>query len=173
MASHTIEVDNACIKEEDTFKVSHIQNTFDLPVHTFPFLTFSECSFFAVVLGMAQKVLEEQAVVLNQKHEKQPETYEYIKERMKSVSLYLSKIEKEFYHHVSVLWKQHIQQKAFKEEQRHDFTKFCKKNTDQLSQGINGLMRCFGMVAIVETSALNYAWRNFCTASQHAVLMPF
>lgn len=171
-ASHTIQVENAFIKEGDTFEISSIQNTFDLPVHTFPFFTFAESSFFAVALGMAEKVLEEQEIVLHQKFNKQTEHYKFIKEQLGNASVHLFKIEKEFYTHVSTLWSQHIQQVALKDEQLRSFTEFCKQKMDQLVQVIHKIMRYFGMTGILETSPLNYAWRNFCTASQHAMLMP-
>lgn len=52
------------------------------------------------------------------------------------------------------------------------FSEFCKEKSDELIMSVHKLNRYFGMEVVLENTPLNRAFRNLCTASQHAMLTP-
>lgn len=170
-ASHTIQLENVFVRDSEIFQFDRIQNNFHLPVHTFPFLTFSESSFFSLVIGMAQNVLMKQQQALSEKFDKDHSRYQLVSGKIQQAQTIVDQIELEFDARVVILWQQHTQLQI-DEQLIIEFSQFCQTASSNLLSELQLLMRYFGMEAVLETSELSYSWRNFCTASQHVFLTP-
>ncbi|MEK4427581.1 acyl-CoA dehydrogenase [Solibacillus sp. FSL K6-1523] len=170
-ASHTIQLEEVFVKDTETFEFDQIQNNYNLPVHTFPFLTFSESSFFSLVIGMAHNVLLKQQQALNEKFNVEHSRYQLVSEKIQRAQTIINEIEVEFDARVETLWQQHTQLQI-DEQLLREFSQFCQTASNEITNVLQLLMRYFGMEAVLETSELSYSWRNFCTASQHVFLTP-
>ena len=170
-ASHTIQLENVFVQDSETFQFDQIQNNFNLPVHSFPFLTFSESSFFSLVIGMAYSVLIKQQQSLSGKFPVEHSRYQLVSEKIQQAQKIINEIEVAFDTRVETLWQQHTQLQI-DEQLLQEFSQFCQTACNEITNALQLLMRYFGMEAVLETSELSYAWRNFCTASQHAFLTP-
>ncbi|ATP42304.1 acyl-CoA dehydrogenase [Solibacillus sp. R5-41] len=170
-ASHTIQLENVFVKDTEIFQFDQIQNNYNLPVHTFPFLTFSESSFFSLVIGMAHNVLTKQQKALNEKFNEEHSRYQIVSEKIQQAQTIVDQIEVAFDAEIETLWQQHTQLQI-DEQLVSEFSQFCQTASSELLSELQLLMRYFGMEAVLETSELSYSWRNFCTASQHAFLTP-
>lgn len=172
-SSHSMKVENVFVKEEETFKFGSFQNKYELPVHSFPFMTFSEASFFSLCLGLTENLMHEAKTTLERKKEQLTlERYKVVKDKWTFFYEKEKNIEQQFYRLVSDLWEKHKKGSELQEDELTHFTAFCKEQSGELLQSAHILMRYFGMEAIMEKSPLNRAWRNLCTASQHAMLTP-
>lgn len=170
-ASHTIQLDNVFVRDSETFQFDQIQNNFHLPVHTFPFLTFSESSFFSLVIGMARNVLMKQQQALSEKFNEEHSRYQLVSEKIQQAQTVVDQIEEQFDVRVATLWQQHTE-RQLEEQLLSEFSQFCQTASSELQSELQSLMRYFGMEAVLETSELSYSWRNFCTANQHVFLTP-
>lgn len=170
-ASHTIQLENVFVQDSETFQFNRIQNNYNLPVHTFPFLTFSESSFFSLAIGMARNVLMKQQQTLSEKFHKEHSRYQLVSEKIQQAQTVIDQIEGQFDAQVTILWQQHLE-RQIDEQLMQEFSQFCQTASSELQSELQSLMRYFGMEAVLETSELSYSWRNFCTASQHVFLTP-
>ncbi|MEG0471215.1 MAG: acyl-CoA dehydrogenase [Solibacillus sp.] len=170
-ASHTIQLENVFVQDSETFQFDRIQNDYNLPIHSFPFLTFSESSFFSLVIGMAHNVLMKQQQALSEKFNEEHSRYQIVSEKIQQAQMKVDQIEAAFDAKVAILWQQHTQEQI-DEQLMNDFSQFCQTASSDLLSELQLLMRYFGMEAVLETSELSYSWRNFSTASQHVFLTP-
>ncbi|CAM5215010.1 Alkylation response protein AidB-like acyl-CoA dehydrogenase OS=Ureibacillus acetophenoni OX=614649 GN=SAMN05877842_105193 PE=4 SV=1 [Ureibacillus acetophenoni] len=172
-SSHSMKLSNVFVKDEETFKFDHFQNQYELPVHSFPFITFSEASFFSLCLGLTEQFLSEAAEILERKKDHLGlERYQYVMEQCSQHKSKLENIEERFFSLVSTYWQKHNQGKKLDETDLATFTAFCKEHSTEILMSSHSLIRYFGMDGIMENSPLNRAWRNLCTASQHMFLTP-
>ncbi|WP_052123998.1 acyl-CoA dehydrogenase family protein [Ureibacillus manganicus] len=172
-ASHSMKVENTFVKEEDTFEFDLFKNEYELPVHRFPFTSFSESSFFSLCLGLMEQLITEANTALNQKREGLvSERYELVKEILNHIQSQLQRVEENFYSLVAKLWEKHTNGEVLHTIDLEELTTFCKEHSSELVSMALTLIRYFGMDAVIETTSLNRAWRNLCTASQHAFLAP-
>ena len=172
-ASHSMKIDHAFVKDEDTFKFDCYQNEYELPVHRFPFNSFSESSFFSSCLGLMEQFMDEADAALNRKKDiLLTDRYELVKDEWIQSQTRLQRIEKDFYAIVARLWEKHIKGEELLTEDLNELTSFCKEQSSEILFAAHTLIRYFGMEAVIETSPLNRAWRNLCTVNQHAYLAP-
>lgn len=172
-SSHTMKVDQVLVNDIDTFKFDFFRNEYELPVHRFPFNSFAEASFFSLCLGLMEQFIDEADASLNRKIDiLSTERYELIKLKLNEVQSKLQLIEESFYKLVTKLWERHVSGEVLLEEELNELTSFCKDQSSELLLYAHKLIRYYGMEAVIETTSLNRAWRNLCTASQHVFLTP-
>lgn len=172
-SSHSIKVDNVFVGNEETFIFNHFQNEYVLPVHSFPFIPFSESSFFSLCLGITENFMREANDSLSRKKEVLPtERFQLVKGQLIEKQEQLQQIEQQFYTLITSLWDKHVAGEKLLADDLEKLTLFCKEQSGELLFSAHSIIRYFGMEGVLEKTPLNRAWRNLCTASQHAFLTP-
>lgn len=172
-SSHSMKVSNVFVRDEETFKFDHFRNKYKLPVHSFPFITFSEASFFSLCLGLTEQFLSEVTELLERKKGHLGfERYLFIMEKCSRYKSQIESIGIQFYSMVSSYWEKHISDKNLEDDELAKFTAFCKEQSMEILMSAHSLIRYLGMDGIMENTPINRAWRNLCTASQHTFLTP-
>lgn len=172
-SSHTMKVDRVLVKDGDTFKFDLFKNEYELPVHRFSFSSFSEASFFSLCLGLMEQFMDEAEAALNRKKDGlSTERNQLVKYKLDQYQSQLQQIEEKFYNLVTKLWEKHVIGEVLLVDELDELTSFVKEQSNELLFAAQSLIRYYGMEAVIETTPLNRAWRNLCTASQHAFLAP-
>ncbi len=172
-SSHTMKLENVFVNDKETFNFNHFQNEFELPVHRFPFTSFSESSFFSLCLGLTEQFMSEAIDSLYRKKEElSTERFQLVKGKLDEKQVYLQQIEKQFYSLITNLWDKHVDGELLLTDELERLTSFCKEQSGELLFSVHSIIRYFGMEGVFEKTPLNRAWRNLCTASQHAFLTP-
>lgn len=171
-ASHTIRVNDAFIPRERTFSITDKQNALGLPVHSFPFVQFSQVSFAAVCLGIASRFLEESQLLAERSKpywssEKVAVTMRLLKDQQHR----FNEAKQLFHTAVSRRWDMHLDGKL-DEHELEQLSAVCIESADIATDCAVQLFRPLGMQAVVETSSVNRAFRDLWTAGQHGFLQP-
>lgn len=174
--SHSIKVEEVKIPDNHTFSLVQHKNSYGGDVHNFPFLPFSEASFTAVCLGIAQDFIRETRASASHRKEigsyQSKERYDFVMNLIEEQAELFLKKEEEFYNLIEALWHKHKENEEVTQQETLEFTNFCKGCVNTLIDGTNTLIRYFGMAAVKESSAINRIWRNLYTAGQHGFLTP-
>ncbi|SHE33904.1 Acyl-CoA dehydrogenase [Seinonella peptonophila] len=174
--SHSILVDQVFVPAALTFQLTQPKAFLDEFIYQYPFQTFAEVSFAAVVLGIGQRFLDKVKQFLNQKQEvwniMNQQKYSVILTKINEHVSRFDQCRAEFYSIVSGSWDQFVQEGHLTRSEQHQVTTCCKKLTKwMLSIGME-LLPLFGLSAVMEDTLLNQAWRDLLTASQHTLLQP-
>lgn len=165
--SHTIRVKDAFIPHDRTFSVVETQNTLGLPVHSFPFVQFSQVSFATVCLGLGARFLEEAHKLADQAKsrwdaEKIARTARMLEEQQKRFDL----AEQLFHKTVESRWDMHLNG-SLDEHELDQLSAVCMESSDIATNCAVQLFRRLGMQAVLESSPVNRAFRDLWTAGQH------
>ncbi|VDH01083.1 Flavin-dependent monooxygenase, oxygenase subunit HsaA [Lysinibacillus sphaericus] len=168
--SHTIRVKDAFIPHNRTFSVIETQNTLGLPVHSFPFVQFSQVSFAAVCLGLGARFLEEAHKLIEPAKsrwdaEKIAGTVRLLKEQQERFNL----AEQLFHNAVERRWDMHLNG-SLDDHELDQLSAVCMESSDIATDCAVQLFRRLGMQAVLETSPVNRAFRDLWTAGQHGFL---
>ncbi|RST74343.1 acyl-CoA dehydrogenase [Siminovitchia acidinfaciens] len=170
--SHTIKVEDAFVPEERTFNLMHKLNDYDGPVHTFPFVPFSQATFTSVCLGIAANFLREAKVIAARRLKEGADPFEKVLTDIQKNEEELQRELYHFYEEIEALWEDHLGGKLLTAEQEDHFSRTCKKPVEQAITRAGMLVRRLGMEAIMEDSAINKIWRDLYTAGQHTFITP-
>ena len=170
--SHTIRVKDAFVPHDRTFSVVETQNSLGLPVHSFPFVQFSQVSFAAVCLGLGARFLEEAHTLAEHAKsrwnaEKISSTVRLLEEQQKR----FNEAEQLFHTAVSRRWDMHLNGKL-EDHELDQLSAVCMESSDIATDCAVQLFRRLGMQAVLESSSVNRAFRDLWTAGQHGFLTP-
>lgn len=167
--SHTIHVKDAVIPLARTFFFTQLKNEYRTDVQTFPFLPFSQASFMAVVLGVADRFYEEMEVLVNNrlKDERKRRAEQLLLEGNRQ----LQTIHEQFYAQLKTLWRFHTNGRVITKEEMEHFSNNVQRWNGSLVNQMNDCMPALGMHGLLQRTALNRAWRDAMTASQHTYLV--
>lgn len=170
--SHTIRVKDAFVSHERTFSVVETQNSLGLPVHSFPFVQFSQASFAAVCLGLGARFLEEAHTLVELAKsrwnaEKISGTVRLLDEQQKR----FNDAEHLFHTAVARRWDMHVNGKL-DDHELEQLSAVCMESSDIATDCAVQLFRRLGMQAVLETTSVNRAFRDLWTAGQHGFLTP-
>lgn len=171
-SSHTIRVKDAFVPEDRMFHLMEIKNDYQLPVHTFPFIPFSQASFTAVVLGIAEHFWEEANRISERRLENARERFEKVLLRIQEEKDVHQEIVNNFYIKIEHLWNKHIQNEEITDKDIEAFGSFCREAVGQCINQCHGIIRLLGMEAIMGNSPINKIWRDLLTAGQHSFIIP-
>ncbi|MBO0992519.1 acyl-CoA dehydrogenase [Bacillus sp. SD088] len=170
--SHTMRVKNALVSEEYTFKLDVPQNEYSGPVHSFPFIPFSQSSFMAVCLGITEHFYQEARKIVKRRIKNGDTKFEPVDLLLtEQETIFQQKVDI-FYREIEKLWNLHVKGNSLSEKEINQFSKMCKEDLQMMMQGVDSLLRYLGMDAVMETSSLNKIWRDLHTASQHGFITP-
>lgn len=170
--SHTIRVKEAFVPFDRTFSVVEKQNSLGSPVHSFPFVQFSQVSFASVCLGLGARFLEEAHTLAERAKsqwtaEKSATTVRLLDEQQtrfnEAVQLFHTAVERR--------WDMHLNGRLDDHELKQ-LSAVCMETTDIAVDCAVQLFRRLGMAAVLEDSPVNRAFRDLWTAGQHGFLTP-
>ena len=168
--SHTIRVKEAFVPFDYTFSVTETQNTLGLPVHSFPFVQFSQVSFAAVCLGLGARFLEEAHLFAEDVKSRwsQQKMDRFMKELHEQQTRF-DTVEQSFHETVERFWHMHLEDNL-DEQKLETISSVCIECNDVATEATVRLFRLVGMQAVMESSPLNRAFRDLWTAGQHGFL---
>lgn len=174
-SSHSIEVVDQFIPEEQVFSVMEYKNDYFDDVHRLPFVLFSEASFAAVSLGIGQHFLEEVEATLerNKLNWKNGPRYDLLNKKLNEEKSRLNKAVQLFHEKVNSVWEKHIQGFEVTEELQQEFSTIAKRCVTTTLFSANNLYRYLGMQIVMEKNQLNQIWRDLHTVSQHMYVVPY
>lgn len=168
--SHTIRVTDAFVPYDRTFSVADKQNSIGLPVHSFPFVQFSQVSFAAVCLGIAGRFMEEAHHLAETAKERwTAEKIAVTMRLLKEQQHRFNEAEQLFHTAVSRRWEMHLEG-TLDDHELDQLSAVCIESTDIATDCAVQLFRRLGMQAVLETSPVNRAFRDLWTAGQHGFL---
>lgn len=170
--SHAIRVKDAFVPEERTFNLTRKQNEYDGFVHTFPFIPFSQATFTSVCLGIAAHFQQEAEAIASRRFKEGASHFEKVLVAAQEKGTELEKDRADFYKELDLLWADHLTGKPLTLEQEDHFSGTCKQAVHDAIGRSGSIIRCLGMEAIMEDSAINKIWRDLYTAGQHAFITP-
>lgn len=172
--SNTIEVVDAFVPIERTFRLDNMQNHFGGLVHTFPFVQFSQSSFAAVCVGIGKRFFQEATELLEQNKVRWSnglmEKYNKIDAELMIAIEKFEKDTESFHEKLAQVWRQHELGEKELEKELHELSVVCQEVATTAIASSSELIRKFGMVGVMEESRLNRTWRNLYTAGQHVFL---
>lgn len=171
--SHTIRVKDAFVPEERTFDLTRRQNEYDGFIHTFPFIPFSQATFTSVCLGIATHFQQEAEAIASRRFAEGSSHFEKVLMVVQEKGKELEKDRDDFYKEVDLLWADHLIGKPLTLVQEDHFSETCKQAVHHAIGRAGSIIRCLGMEAIMEDSAINKIWRDLNTAGQHAFITPY
>lgn len=168
--SHTIRVKNAFVPLDRTFSVVEKVNMLGTPVHSFPFVQFSQVSFASVCLGLGARFLEEAHTLAEHAKsrwnaEKIAGTVRLLEEQQTR----FSQAQQLFHTAVERRWDMHVNG-SLDDHELEQLSAVCIESSDIATDCAVQLFRNLGMQAVIETSPVNRAFRDLWTAGQHGFL---
>lgn len=175
-SSHSIEVKEQFVPEENAFSVFHIQNSYGGHVHTFPFLAFSEASFTAICLGISDHFLKEiETIITGQERRLQgslTDRHMFLKKKLAVEIKRWEYVNDLFHKTLRSIWEEHLKTGTVSEEAQHHFSHVIKRVVSTTIDCTQNLLRYIGMQIIMRDSTINQIWRDLHTAAQHTFLIP-
>lgn len=169
-SSHTIRVNDVFVQENRTFSVMEKLNTLGSPVHSLPFVQFSQVSFAAVCLGIGARFLDEaHAFAEKVKSRWSSDKMDSFNHLLEDQQRRFEMIEQSFHETLTQFWRLHLEDNL-NEQELEDLSSICLESADVATNCAVRLFRPMGMEAVMESSPINRAFRDLWTAGQHGFL---
>lgn len=174
--SHSIEVDNVFVPEENTFDIMSIPH-YDDPIFKYPFMPFAQTSFAAVCLGIAEHFVEETRKFTEERREiwsvDRPERFAALLRAIEDQADALDRTATRFHETVERTWNDFLANDCvMSEEDMREVAATCQSVARNVLAYTNAIVPLLGMTVLMEDQPMNRIWRDLLTASQHSVLAP-
>ena len=168
--SHTIRVRDVFVPENRTFSVMEKQNSLGSPVHSLPFVQFSQVSFASVCLGIGARFLEETTqFAKNMKTRWNTEKMDAFMQELTAQQANFDTIEQRFHETVETFWSLHLDGDV-SDQKLLEVSAVCIESANVATETSVRLFRQLGMHGVMKSSPINRAFRDLWTAGQHGFL---
>lgn len=172
-ASRDFKVDDTYIPEQRVFELHPDRSHINGPLYRFPFLPFAQCTLAASMAGIGGHFLEEAIQLLESKMERVDSAgSQWAKKRIAEAQLGFTQARDQLFESVETAWHPYNSGSAAPES-RLDAVESTSRN--MAAAALRAAYRLYplcGMSVLDPDSAINRAWRDLHTASQHAFLSP-
>lgn len=170
--SHSISCADALVQGEYVFDLEQPRGMRPEPIYRFPFIPFAQLSFAAVVLGLAQALLDEAAAFQDLQRHGNQQRRQFVQRLLTEAQRSITTVSAEFFALAETMWSIHIQGRLDQEQIAAIGAQArCVSATAAALSA--QLVPYLGMTLLMQHSRLNYHYRNLLTANQHVVLKPF
>ena len=170
-SSDDIKVSDQFVPKSRTFKIIPEALNYDAPLYRFPFEPFAQCTLAISLAGIAQRFMDESLMLLEQKASSMEESKDILALHKHSARE-LDKVRKQLYSQVIDCWGYYQKGDAADME---DVQKIAPLSSNLNQTALKACQRIYphlGMKVLDESNAINRAWRDLHTASQHDFLRP-
>lgn len=166
--SHGFEIVNAEVPKEACFQIAPEGAVIQAPLYTYPFLQLAEATTAINLSGMAMRFIELCDPIFTQKAANgriTPHQQEILKAELEAATAEMNDARHTFFSAVDASWQQPEQQELLN---KVSSTSLQLAHTAR--ECIDQLYPYCGLQAASPDTEINQVWRNFHTASQHALL---
>ncbi|WP_040007109.1 acyl-CoA dehydrogenase family protein [Fibrisoma limi] len=175
--SHTIIVADAFVPDKLVFDLSRPPIAGFGPIFSYPFLPFAEASFAAVCIGIGRHFLDEASQLAKQAKTSwaatKPERYQYVQAQIDQQKSTLEACTSAFYEALDASWALTAAGQTVSEDLSQKVGALSRGVTMAAVSGAQQLFPHLGMAVVDESTAINRAWRDLHTASQHTLLKAY
>lgn len=167
--SHAFEVSNLTIPADRLFKIEPDHAVLNNPVYQYPFLQLAETTLAVNMSGMASRFVELIEHEMLQKDLKIPTDNLIRASVLQEVDLKLNQSRKIFFKAVEESWEALLYTKTIPLDLLHEVSRVSQDLVQTAKACMNTLYPYGGLKAATSDTEMNRIWRNFYTASQHAL----
>ena len=175
--SHSIEVENQFVPDERTFSLFERLAFVEEPLYDYPFILFAQASFAAVSMGICRHLLDEAKTLADRQKNAwnlgKTGRYEFVLDHIMEAESELHASINLFYQTIDRSWEQHLQRKAFEQEDIQNIGMICKQTARTALKYGQNIFPYLGINAVFEHEPVNRIWRDLQTVCQHTLLVPF
>ncbi|RIV22323.1 acyl-CoA dehydrogenase [Fibrisoma montanum] len=175
--SHSIDVVDAFVPHELVFDLSRPPIVDAGPIFSYPFLPFAKASFAAVCIGIGRHFLDEATQLAQQYRTSwegaRPERFHYVREQMGQQKNRFERRITSFYEALDESWSLTVAGHAVSDALSQKVGDLAREATVTVLTGAQQLFPHLGMAVVDESTAINRAWRDVHTASQHTLLKAY
>lgn len=161
-ASHSYSVNKLNVKAERSFVIDAVHATLEHPVYRYPFMPLAETTLAVNTLGMTHHLLDEAAVVFQQKKLNDA--------ALQTARQEINQMRLAFYTIVEQSWNELISKNKLSQKTTKQISKLSRQLVKLCRTHAAIVYPYCGLAATTETSTLNRVFRDLFTASQHALL---
>lgn len=171
-ASHSFKVTGLNVPANRCFVIDPGHITLPHPIFLFPFASFSEVTIAANLFGIAYHFAKECKIVFNERIKRHDYELKDACEMLELLGREKSKLQdarQKFYSILEKTWTIVITEKQPDSFQLKQLNEACRSVVKQARHTVNNLYPYCGMSAAYTDSDINRIWRDFHTASLHAI----
>lgn len=161
-ASHSYSVNKLNVKAERSFVIDAAHATLEHPVYLYPFMPLAETTLAVNTLGMTHHLLDEAAVVFQQKKLNDA--------ALQTARQEINQMRLAFYTIVEQSWNELINKNKLSQKTTRQISTISRQLVKLCRKHAAVVYPYCGLAATAETSELNRVFRDLFTASQHALL---
>lgn len=170
--SHSFQVTNLQVPGTRSFDIHPKKNTLPHLIYQFPFDAFSEVTIAANFCGMAYHFADECKKIFDERIKRHRYELEDACEMLENLGRAIGNLQNirlKFYSALDKTWSLGKKEGRWDKEQLEDLRAVCKSLAKQSRNTVDDLYPYCGMIAANMESDINRIWRDFQTASLHAV----
>lgn len=168
--SHSIEINDVYIPEERSFTIHPEAANVDGILYQYPFEPFAQATLGISLIGIAQRFRDEtRQILLSKENTTDPDS---LNQRFSEASAQLDEAGNKLYQCVQESWEELKNKGKIKSEMTDTVSKTCRKSSAIALEACQKIYPLLGMSVIHPDTAINRAWRDLHTASQHMLLSP-
>lgn len=177
-ASHAYRVAGQWVHADHGFEIDPARAKEQGPLYRFPFLPFAFVTLAANVAGMAHHFVElAQECIAHRRNRFGGQGEPLIevpavRALLDGTHASLSDVRERFYARLESTWAQVVDGAPVSDEEAAQMRALSMEWVNASRRAVDTLYPCCGLYAAREDSEINRVWRDFHTASQHALLMP-
>jgi len=178
-ASHAYRVSAQWMHADHGFEIDPARAVEQGPLYRFPFLPFAFVTLAANVAGMAAHFVElAQACIAHRRNRFSGQDEPLIevpavRALLDRTHACLDDVRERFYARLDATWAQVAEGAPVSEKEAAQMQALAMEWVNASRRAVDQLFPYCGLYAMREDSAINRVWRDFHTASQHALLIPF
>jgi alkylation response protein AidB-like acyl-CoA dehydrogenase len=169
-ASHAYRIESQWVAREHGFEISADSATVDGPLYRFPFYSLAFVTLAANLAGMAAHflALAEPCIAAR----RVPGMLPAVGRRIERALNELAQARAAFYQMLDQSWARVVSGAALDDGETSAIKAASLDLVDVARRAVDGLYPYCGLLAAGEGSEINRVWRDFHTATQHALLLP-
>lgn len=171
--SRDFKVDAVNIPTQRVFELHPDKSHIDAPLYRFPFLPFAKCTLAASMAGIGGHFLEKAVQLLESKMERIDSSgSQWTKKRIATARRTFVQARQQLYESVETAWRPYTADSTAPEASLDAVGTASRKMAAAVLHAAHSLYPLCGMSILNPERAINRAWRDLHTASQHAFLSP-
>jgi len=177
-ASHAYRVSGQWVHADHGFEIDPARACSDGPLYRFPFMAFAFVTLAANVAGMAAHFVELAEECIAHRRNRFGGQGEplievpAVRSVLDGARVALAGVRERFYARLDATWAQVAGGAAVSEEEAAQMQALAMEWVNASRRAVDALYPYCGLYAAREDSPVNRVWRDFHTASQHALLLP-
>jgi alkylation response protein AidB-like acyl-CoA dehydrogenase len=167
--SHSFEVSNVSVSKDHCFSISPANAMLKNAIFQYPFLQLAETTLAVNISGMATRFIDLAEILLTEKVKYKPSNGLQLIQVLADARVVLDTSRKLFYKIVKDSWKELNTKNEIPFQMQSSISASSEKLVQTSSAIVNKLYPLCGLSAADTGKEINRVWRNFHTASQHAL----